>query len=278
MPLLKPSTPPKKSAKPTAKTLPPKKGEPSHGKSTSKGRQHQPAPPPPPALSFWDKLSAERKLDVLGVGLVLSGLVMILGLVSPTRSDPITKIFFIISQIFGWGIYILSVGLLVFGVWLVVRKIERIPPLAPERVAGSILLFLWLLTVLHMLVASNETAEMVGSEGRGGGTLGGLFLRILWFGLGNGGTFIALLAWLIVGIAVLLDKPVKDLFFWLAPLMNGIKNLLNKPIAPLASFNPQSDAKRVSTEDFTPIDSSAMPAVAPSAATTASNRNQEVSQ
>ncbi|MDO9300749.1 MAG: hypothetical protein Q7T89_05165, partial [Anaerolineales bacterium] len=67
MPLLKPSTPPKKSAKPAAKTLPPKKGEAPHGKHASKGKSHQ--PPPPPALSFWDQLSAERKLDVLGVGL-----------------------------------------------------------------------------------------------------------------------------------------------------------------------------------------------------------------
>ena len=29
--------------------------------------QHQ--PPPPPALSFWDQLSPERKLDVIGIGL-----------------------------------------------------------------------------------------------------------------------------------------------------------------------------------------------------------------
>ena len=59
---------------------------------------------------------------------------------------------------------------------------------------------------------------MVALTGMGGGALGGLFQRVLWFGFGGGGTFVALLAWLIIGIAVLLDKPVKDLFFWLAPI------------------------------------------------------------
>ncbi|MBL0344360.1 hypothetical protein [Candidatus Villigracilis affinis] len=126
MPLLKPSTPPKKSTKPAGKTLPPKKGEAPHGKGKS---SHQPPPPAPrpPALSFWDHLSAERKLDVVGILLAFIGVVIILGLVSPTHSEPIKKIFSIISQIFGWGIYILPLGMLIFGLWLVFRKIERIP-------------------------------------------------------------------------------------------------------------------------------------------------------
>jgi S-DNA-T family DNA segregation ATPase FtsK/SpoIIIE len=255
MPLLKPSTPPKKSTKPAIKILPPKKGELPHAKSSSKGKHHQPPPPPSPALSFWDKLSPERKLDVLGAGLALAGILMILGQVSPNRSEPINYFFTFISQIFGWGFYILPLGLLIFGLWLVFRKIERIPPLAVERVVGSIILYLWLLTVLHSLVATSETAEMIGVEGRGGGTLGGVMLRILGYGLGSGGISIALLAWLVIGIAVFLDKPVKDLFFWLAPIFAWIKKWLNKPIAS----SPDLKAGPVSTEDFTPIDPSIVP-------------------
>ncbi len=257
MPLLKPSAPPKKSTKPTAKTLSPKKGGASHGKHASQGKSHQ--PPPPPALSFWDQLSVERKLDVLGIGLAFTGIVMILGLISTNRSELIGKTIFFFLKIFGWGFYVLPLGLLIFGLWLVFRKIERIPALATERVAGSIILFLWLLTVLHSLVATSETAEMIGGEGRGGGTLGGVFLRILGFGLGDGGTFIALLAWLIIGIAVFLDKPVKDLFSWLAPIWTWIRKWLNKPIASSSNL----EAGSVSTEDFTPIDPSAVPPIAP---------------
>jgi len=257
MPLLKPSTPPKKSTKPAAKILPPKKGEAPHGKHASKGKAHQ--LPPPPALSFWDQLSAERKLDVVGVILAFVGFVIILGLVSANNSKIIGGTIFFIKQIFGWGIYILPLGLLVFGLWLVLRKIERVPQLSVERIIGSIILFLWLLTVLHSLVATNETAEMIALTGAGGGALGALFQRILWFGLGSGGAFVALLAWLIIGIAVLLDKPVKDLFFWLTPIMRWIRKWLNKPIAS----SPDLGTAPVSTEDFTPIDPSAVPPVAP---------------
>ncbi|MDO9302571.1 MAG: DNA translocase FtsK 4TM domain-containing protein, partial [Anaerolineales bacterium] len=191
------------------------------------------------------------------------GIVMALGLLSPNRSESVSKIILFFLKIFGWGFYVLPLGLLVFGLWLVFRKIERIPPLAAERVAGSIILFLWLLTVLHSLVATSANAEMIGGEGRGGGTLGGVFLRILGFGLGGGGTFIALLAWLIIGIAVFLDKPVKDLFSWLMPILIWIRKWLNKPIASSSTL----EAGPVSTEDFTPIDPSAVPPVAPSSDT-----------
>ena len=259
MPLLKPSTPSKKNKAPAGKTFPPKKGEASHGKPAQKNKTHHESPPAPRALTFWDQLSAERKLDVIGIILVFIGIVIVLGLVSANNSKIIGGTIFFIKQIFGWGVYILPVGLLVFGLWLVFRKIERIPPLSTELVVGSVILFLWLLTVLHSIVATAETAEIVALTGAGGGALGGLFQRILWFSLGSGGTIVALLAWFIIGAAVLLDKPVKDLFFWLAPLFNWIKNWLNKPIAPQTDLNPAS----VSTEDFTPMDPSAVPPVAP---------------
>jgi len=261
MPLLKSSTPPKKSSKPADKVLPPKKkgdAQPASRPAPKHKPQHE--APPPPSQSLWDKLSPERKLDVLGGILVLAGILMVAGLVLSKRSDPVAGVFFFLSQVFGWGVFILPIGLLVFGVWLIIRKIERIPPLATERVAGSLILFLWLLTAMHFSVSTDETAEMVGLEGRGGGTLGGVFLRFLWFAFGEAGVFIALLAGLVIGIAVFLDKPVKDLFFWWTPLAAWIRNLLNKPLRP-AVDNPQPDL--VSTSDFTPIDSSAMPAVAP---------------
>jgi len=260
MPLLKPSTPPKKNTAPAGKTFPSKKGSASHSKPAPKNQPQPYVPPAPPAraLTFWDQLSAERKLDAVGIVLAFLGVIIILGLVSANRSALIGGAIFFISQIFGWGVYVLPLGLLFFGLWLVFRKIERIPPLSIERIIGSGILFLWLLTVLHSSVATAETAEMIALTGRGGGALGGLFQRMLGFGLGSGGSFVALAAWLIIGIAVLLDKPVKDLFFWLAPLFNWIKKWLSKPITPQTDLNPVS----ISTEDFTPLDPSAAPLAA----------------
>ena len=64
----------------------------------------------------------------------------------------------LLGQLLGWGVYVLPIGLIVFGLWLILRKIERIPPLSLERAVGSGLLFLWLLTVMHAIVAAPEAA------------------------------------------------------------------------------------------------------------------------
>lgn len=260
MPLLKSSTPPHKKTKPAGKTLSSKKGEGMRGKPVMKVRPNQvPQAPPLREPSWWEKLSAERKLDVVGIVLAFIGIIILLGLISANRSELIGGAIFFLSQIFGWGVYILPVGLLVFGLWLVFRKIERIPPLSLERVAGSVILFLLLLTVLHTFVATADTAEEVALTGIGGGALGGLFQRLLWSALGGLGAFFALLAWLIIGIAVLLDKPVWDLFFWVAPLIAKLRMWLRQPSASKADLNPAP----VSMEELTPLDPSVVEAISP---------------
>ena len=267
MPLLKPSTPPKKNTKPAGKILLAKKGDAPHNKSAPKGKKLPLSPlPPPPAFSWWNNLSAERKLDVVGIVMTFIGAIIFLGLISAKRSPLIGGAIDFLSQIFGWGAYILPIGLLIFGLWLVLRKIERIPPLSLERAAGSVLLYLWLLTVLHSFVATAETAEVVALDGIGGGALGGLFQRGLSAGFGENGMYVALLAWLIIGIAVTLDKTVQELFFWLTPLKDVLRTWLNKPISPRVSNDLEPDP--VSMEEFIPIDSSAMPVAPPAAIST----------
>ncbi|GAB4499116.1 MAG: DNA translocase FtsK [Anaerolineales bacterium] len=260
MPLLKPSSPQTKSKKTAGKTLPAKKGgADSHAKSQTKHKTPQPSPQSIPQYepSWWEKLSDERKLDVVGIILAFIGLIILLGLISANRSAIIGGVIFFLAQLFGWGVYVLPIGLLVFGLWLVFRKIERIPPLTIERAVGSIILFFWLLTLLHSFIATAENAEAVALTGQGGGYFGGLGQRFLWGAFGAGGASIAMLAWLIIGIAVLLDKPVIELFFWLKPLTAKLREILNRPVAPQT---PPTTAS-TPTDGLTPIDSSAMPAV-----------------
>ncbi len=252
MPLLKPSTPPKKSSKPAGRTLTPKKGGASQGKSASKHKA------PPRQQTWWESLSAERKLDVVGIVLAFVGIIILLGLVSANRSALIGGAIFFLSQLFGWGVYVLPLGLLVFGLWLVFRKIERMPPFSLERAVGGILLFVWLLAVLHPLSgATRETADTIAITGAGGGYFGSLLQSFLWGAFGAIGAVIALIAWLIIGVAVMMDKSVSDLFFWLAPLTSKLRDLLNKPFAPPSPLTSDS----VSENGFTPIDASAMPHV-----------------
>lgn len=254
--------------KPAGKTITNKKG--GMNKPAPKGKLHEAPSQPqqqysaPTQLSWWEQLSAERKLDVVGIVLAFVGIIIFLGLISTTRSVFIGGAIFFLSQIFGWGIYILPLGLLVFGLWLVFRKIERIPPLSLERVVGSVILFVWLLTVLHSFVSTADTAEAVALTGIGGGAFGGLFQRMLWYWLGGSGAFIALTAWFIIGIAVLLDKPVPELFRWLLPLIALLRKWLAKPLANSQPLNtPQNSlsSNSATEDDLTPIDPSAVPII-----------------
>jgi S-DNA-T family DNA segregation ATPase FtsK/SpoIIIE len=175
--------------------------------------------------------------------LALVGLAILLTLVASSRSVLTAGFIRLLSQLLGWGVYVLPAGLLLFGVWLIVRRIERIPPLSLERTVGSVMLYLWLLTLLHSIIAAPEMADVAARDGAGGGYIGGLFERLLWFGLGTPGLVIALIAWLLIALTMVLDVTVPDLFRWVGPLLSRIDVLLRKPIGspPAADVLARSD-------------------------------------
>ena len=206
-----------------------KAGSKPAGKSA---RAPEPPPPAESAPTFWDGLSAERKLDVVGVILAIVGLLILLTLFASSRSDFTGNFVRILSQLIGWGIYVLPIALIGFGLWLILRNVEKIPPLSLERAVGGVLLFVWLLTAMHSIIAQPEMAQVAAMDGAGGGYIGGVFERVLWFGLGSAGAFIALTAWMLIALVMILDMTVRDLFRWVGPLMIRLKSLLNKPLSP----------------------------------------------
>lgn len=234
MPIIKgkPST----SAKPQNKSILPFSRKPALKSSSKAAGKSARAPEPESAPTFWDSLSAERKLDVVGVILAVIGILILLTLFASSRSSITGGFVRILGQLIGWGIYVLPVALIGFGLWLVLRNVERIPPLSLERAVGSILLFIWLLTAMHSIIADPQMAQVAAMDGAGGGYIGGVFERVLWFGLGSLGAFIALTAWLLIALIMILDVTVKDLFRWFGPLMARLKTLLDKtrrkPLTP----------------------------------------------
>jgi S-DNA-T family DNA segregation ATPase FtsK/SpoIIIE len=230
----------------------PKQSSKSAGRSA---RAPQPEPEAPQAQqSFWDRLSNERKLDVVGVILAVIGLLIFLILLSSSRSSLTGNFVRVLGQLIGWGIYVLPVGLIGFGLWLILRNIEKIPPLSLERAVGGILLFVWLLTTMHSIIADPTMAQAAAMDGAGGGYIGGVFERVLFFGLGSAGAFVALLAWMVIALVMILDITVKDLFRWAGPMMARIKSLLIKP----SQSGPNADSPE---NGFLPLTET--PALAP---------------
>ncbi|HEY9529556.1 MAG TPA: hypothetical protein VIR02_20870, partial [Anaerolineales bacterium] len=126
------------------------KGKASQGRGKSAPRV---APPPEPvAPSWWSTLSPERKLDVVGAVMTVVGILSVLILFSAQRSNLTGSMLGILRWMLGWGMYILPVALVVMGMWLILRRIEKLPRLSLERATGIVLFFLWLLTLMHSIV------------------------------------------------------------------------------------------------------------------------------
>jgi len=158
MPLKTPVPTSKSGGKPKGKTAPSSQAKSKTPAAKGKSASRVSAPPIPVSVSWWNSLSAERKLDVVGAVMSVVGILILLVLFSAQRSALTGSMIHAFSQMLGWGIYILPVALIVMGLWLILRRIEKLPPLSLERATGIILFFLWLLTLMHSIIPL-ETAD-----------------------------------------------------------------------------------------------------------------------
>ena len=199
--------------KPQRKT-PPKAKAQARLQPSNKPKPSEPAPLPPEP-SRWDRLSSERKLDLTGIILAVLGILILLTLFASSRSVLTADLIRFLAQIFGWGIYILPVALFFFGVWLILRRNERLPAFSLERATGIVFLFFWLLAFMHIIYVPLNLASDAADHGVGGGYIGSFFEVVLWNGLGLWGAVIILMAWFLIALTMTLDITMQDLFRWI---------------------------------------------------------------
>ena len=216
--------------------------------ASKKGKSASPPQPEYAPPSWWETLSPERKLDVVGAVMALFGLAIVLILFSAVRSAPTDGILKVMSQVIGWGIYILPFGMIVMGVWLVLRRIEKLPPLSLERATGILLFFVWLLPVMHFAISEPQLAPQAALDGWGGGYIGSFFELILFNSLGMLGSVVALSAWLVITIIMIFDISVEDLFRWVNPVVLKIRTWAATPKKTVSE-----SALPKSTNGFTPL-------------------------
>lgn len=199
---------------------------PSKSKAAPKNISSEVAPPPPPIVT---QLSLDRKLDIAGVVMALLGLLLFLSLVSSNRNFIFEAIFTVLAKGLGWGGFMLPALLIVMGVWLILRNFERVPGFDPERVTGLTLLFGHLVVLLHFFLAPSTPAEAfaLAEAGKGGGFAGALISQNLVAYLGTWGAAIAMLAWGLLGLAFALDRSVADLFGWIPPFAEAVRDFLS---------------------------------------------------
>ncbi len=154
-------------------------------------------------------LSPERKLDILGVLLLLLGVITLFGFFNGSTSGFIGGINQVLGWIAGLGAVLFPLILIFLGIWFLVRNEQRFPMLSTERMLGVVFLYLDILAWMHWFSGGGwELAE----AGQGGGYLGGFFERILVVTLGDWGAAVVLTAWLLLGLAFTFDLSIPDLF------------------------------------------------------------------
>ncbi len=167
-------------------------------------------------------------MDILGVVMALVGLLTALSLFSAKKGGLTGYWISSLKSIFGWGVYILPIGLIVLGAWLVARNVDRLPELSLERIVGIVLLFVGLLAAFHWVNGPSATAIPRATDGNGGGIIGALLQQGLVGALGDAGTVILIIAWLVIALAMTLDLSLQEMFQWAGPLAAKLKDRLGK--------------------------------------------------
>jgi S-DNA-T family DNA segregation ATPase FtsK/SpoIIIE len=194
----------------------------------------------------------ERRLDFSGIVLALVGLLTLLSLASANRS-PVTGTWIsLLRTAFGWGVFVLTAALIGIGMWLILRNFERIPWPSLERVLGSILLFLNIITWLHLTTRplTRELSFATAQAGQGGGYVGAGLLEVLLATVGYWGTAVVLAAWTIVALTLVFDRPVMQLFAWTRPIFNAAGRMAASLKAALARPLARSRTQAASPADL----------------------------
>jgi S-DNA-T family DNA segregation ATPase FtsK/SpoIIIE len=171
-------------------------------------------------------ISLDRKLDMLGVFLAVVGFLTILAMLSQTNSTLTGGWVNLIARLFGLGMFIFPLALVIVGGWLVLRNFERVPQFSAERILGLTLLYVNLLVWMHFLAADSTGKGLLdlADAGQGGGYTGAFILQALQAALGVIGTLTVLAAWFLMALALTLDKTILAMFGWIPPLILRIQD------------------------------------------------------
>jgi len=179
----------------------------SGGAPRARSKAQQPLPPA--GMSF------DRKLDIIGIILVFTGLLTALSLFSANNSDiPVLAAWLNLNkQLAGWGVFGLPLGFMAVGLWLVLRRFgDKLPSVEVERLVGLVLLYLALLTTFHFYAAdSKATIFDIVTTGRGGGLVGAAILWGLLTALGQLGSVVLLAAWWIIALVLTAGLSVPEM-------------------------------------------------------------------
>jgi len=153
-------------------------------------------------------LTTDQKLNFIGGLLIIVGLLSFVALFARKNGALTNWVAVTVAQIAGLGGFIIPMGLIVLGVYLVMRKMDKLPHISGGRTAGIVLIYLNILTWFHFF----EGGGLISAKaGKGGGMIGTGIDLLLLDTLGGAGEVVFLVAWFLVAMIFLADVSLPEL-------------------------------------------------------------------
>jgi len=153
-------------------------------------------------------LTTDQKIDFIGIMLLVIGLLFLVAFFARNNGSLTGWMAKTMAQIGGRAGFVIPVGMTLGGLYLIFRKVERLPYLSAGRATGLVLFYLNLLTWLHFIEGGGLASAQ---QGLGGGYIGATLNTILRGSLGDAGEVVVLVVWLIVAVLFVMDIPLPDL-------------------------------------------------------------------
>ncbi|MBG0788578.1 MAG: DNA translocase FtsK, partial [Anaerolineaceae bacterium] len=185
-------------------------------------------------------ISPQRRIDIFGIILLVIGLLTIVSLITSTAGSVTGWWVTNLSIAMGWDVFLLPVVLILIGGWMLLRNMDKLPQLSAERIVGFILVFINLAAWFHLFIDGGFPEA---AEGTGGGYLGAFFKITFVRTLGKPGAVIALIAWLLISLILMLDLSM-------ANVLKVIGDIIAKASQKLsATIKQQLEKKRASAAE-----------------------------
>lgn len=230
----------------------------------------------------------DRMQDVTGLLLIILGMVCALSLFAKTDTVVTGWVDGVLRWFAGWGVWILPLALIYWGVSILLRNVDAFPHLPFEQTAGLVLLYVNILAFFHFFAGGSQNPYPLAEAGQGGGILGGISLRFLVVGLGEVGAFLVLLAWLLLALIFSFDMSFQQvveatgrIFGWVqttsaagGEMLDEFRQNLNEKHAPIPEeWTPVEEALEIEAaeeeqvtleDDFIPLQTHPMEEIIPS--------------
>jgi S-DNA-T family DNA segregation ATPase FtsK/SpoIIIE len=156
--------------------------------------------------------------EAAGLFLLIMAILTTLGLLDVSSGAILDWWATALRRVFGWGAYVVAIGMAGSGVWLLWDQVRDRILIGPATIVGLELSFLSLLAASHaplVLRAGVDQAFLAAEAGQAGGTVGWALAVLLMEGLGALVGSVVLVGVLLIGLYLLFSLSWADLEEWL---------------------------------------------------------------